>query len=85
MKWKKLYGQSVSFLCPYCLKFLPMSEASIEHEPPRSRQEELGESKKIIACTKCNNEKGALTAEEYTEWKRLEFIRHGRLSEKKER
>lgn len=78
-KWKKLYGASVSFTCPYCLKNFPLSEATIEHEPPKSRQKECGESNKILACKKCNSEKGALTAEEYKLWKQLNEIRnHGK-------
>lgn len=76
MKWKSLYSTSVSFMCPYCLKLIPLKEATIEHEPPKSRQDELGKSKKFLACKKCNHQKGALTAEEYVEWKRLEHIRH---------
>lgn len=79
-KWKKLYGASVSFTCPYCLKNFPLSEATIEHEPPKSRQKEFGKSKEILACAKCNHEKGALTAEEYEQWKLLEFIRNGGMS-----
>jgi len=79
-KWKKLYGLSVTFTCPYCLKELPLAEATIEHEPPQSRQKELGPSQKLYACKKCNHEKGALTAEEYELWKKLEFIRNGGLS-----
>ena len=54
-----------------------MTDATLEHEPPQSRQEELGPSKTYLACRKCNNQKGALTVEEYAEWKRLEFIRNG--------
>lgn len=76
-RWKKLYGMSINFTCPYCQQQFPFSESTIEHEPPKSRQKELGESVKILACKKCNNQKGALTAEEYAEWKRLEFIRNG--------
>ena len=79
-KWKNLYAISETFVCPYCLKELPLSEMTVEHEPPRSRQKELGPSTKIWACKRCNNEKGALTAQEYAEWKRLEFIRNGGLS-----
>lgn len=79
-KWKKLYSIDAKFTCPYCLKEFPLCEATIEHEPPRSRQKELGESEKLLACKHCNNEKGALTAKEYAEWKRLEFIRNGGLS-----
>lgn len=79
-KWKQLYAISETFVCPYCLKELPLSEISVEHEPPRSRQKELGKSVKTYACARCNHTKGALTAEEFAEWKRLEFIRNGGLS-----
>lgn len=79
-KWKKLYGQTISFVCPYCLKTVPLSDATKEHEPPKSRQKELGPSQVFLACKKCNNEKGSLTIEEYKEWKRLEFIRNGGLA-----
>lgn len=79
-KWKKIYESRAVFICPYCLKELPITEATIEHEPPRSRQKELGESRTFWACKKCNNEKGALTIEEYIIWKKLEFIRNGGLS-----
>lgn len=76
-KWKKLYSMNVSFVCPYCLQTFPISEATRDHEPPKSRQKELGKSTIILCCEKCNNEKSALTAEEYAEWKRLEAIRNG--------
>ena len=79
-RWRKLYDQHGFFVCPYCLKQFPLSNASIEHEPPKSRQKELGGSKIFLVCKKCNAQKGALTAEEYAEWKRLEFIRNGGLS-----
>ncbi len=76
-KWKQLYGHTINFVCPYCLKMLPLTEATKEHEPPQSRQSEFGQSKVYLACKKCNNEKGALTVDEYKEWKRLERIRNG--------
>ena len=79
-RWKKLYGHTISFVCPYCLKTVPIAEATKEHEPPKSRQEECGESQVFLVCKKCNNEKGSLTLEEYREWKRLEFIRNGGLA-----
>ena len=44
-RWKKLYGQAISFVCPYCLKLFPVKEATVEHEPPKSRQKDLGKSK----------------------------------------
>lgn len=65
-------------MCPYCLNTMPMAEATVEHEPPVSRKKELGPSKKYLVCKKCNHEKGALTLQEYIEWKRLNEIRvHG--------
>lgn len=77
-RWKKLYSASVNFLCPYCLKEYPITEATVEHEPPKSRQKELGKSRKILVCEKCNHEKGALTLKEYELWKVLNDIRvHG--------
>lgn len=85
-KWRKLYSINAQFICPYCLQPFPIKKATIEHEPPKSRQKELGESKLYLACKKCNNEKGALTAEEYALWKTtknyqiwttLEQIRNG--------
>jgi len=61
------------------MKQYPITEATIEHEPPKSRQNQLGKSKKMLACGHCNHEKGALTAEEYEIWKILNELRtHGR-------
>ena len=85
-KWRKLYESHTQFVCPYCLKPFPLSKATIEHEPPRSRQAILGPSQTFLACKKCNSEKGALTAKEYQQWKtthdyltwvKLENIRNG--------
>ena len=85
-RWKKLYQASAQFICPYCLQYFPIQTATLEHEPPLSRQRELGPSKLFLACKECNNEKGALTADEYEVWKRtkdfqiwarLEGIRNG--------
>lgn len=85
-KWRKLYNASGQFICPYCLQHFQIQSATLEHEPPRSRQKELGPSKLLLACKKCNNEKGALTAEEYEIWKTtkdyktwalLETVRNG--------
>lgn len=82
-RWRKLYSMDTTFTCPYCLRQLPLSEATKEHEPPKSRQKELGTSRVILACYQCNNEKSALSAAEYAEWKRLEFIRNGGLNNKR--
>lgn len=77
-KWKKLYGSQVHFVCPYCFQILPMSLATVEHEPPLSRQKELNKkSETYYVCADCNHKKGALTLPEYREWLRLETIRNG--------
>ena len=77
-KWKKLYGSQVSFVCPYCLKRVPLSESTLEHEPPKSRQQELQtKSETYLVCASCNHKKGALTLDEYREWLHLETIRNG--------
>ena len=85
-KWRKLYSAHAQFICPYCLRPFPIQKATIEHEPPRSRQNIFGPSQMFLACKKCNNEKGALTAAEYKQWKntkdyltwvKLENIRNG--------
>ena len=76
-----MYGTQVSFVCPYCLKTLPLKDSTVEHEPPKSRQKEFGvSSRTYLVCADCNHKKGALTLEEYREWLRLEFIRNGGLS-----
>lgn len=81
-KWRRLIGIQANIVCPYCLQPIKPGDSSIDHEPPKSRNQELGPSKLIQCCKKCNQEKGALTAAEYAEWKRLEFIRTGRFRQK---
>lgn len=78
--WKKLYGLKDTFICPYCLKEVSSKYATRDHKNPYSRFKDNSPENIIIACWWCNTEKGALTVEEYEQWKRLEFIRQGRLS-----
>lgn len=78
-KWKKLYGTSVSFTCPYCLKIFPLSEATRDHIVPSSRGGKTEPDNIVLSCSRCNAEKGALTPEEYIIWKQLNEIRiHGK-------
>lgn len=79
-KWKKLYGISGTFTCPYCLKELPVEEATRDHKIPRSRGGKTVPENIEIVCGECNSKKGSLTPEEFKEWQRLEFIRNGGLS-----
>lgn len=85
-QWKRLYGLNATFICPYCLKEFPLSKATVDHLIPRSRQGTDEPYNLVWACFRCNNEKGALTPEEYATWKatldnevwkKLEFIRRG--------
>ena len=78
-KWKKLYGVSVLFTCPYCLQQFPLTEATRDHKQPKSRGGKTDDENVVLCCSKCNHEKGALNVEEYKIWKRLNEIRvHGR-------
>lgn len=79
-RWKKLYGSQINFTCPYCLKVFPLNKATREHLIPKSRGGKSTPDNIVLACEKCNKEKGSLTPEEYSEWKRLNFIRTGGLS-----
>lgn len=54
------------------------SDVSVEHEPPKSRQFELGVSQLYPAHkTSCNNVKGALEFSEYQLWLLLNRVRTG--------
>lgn len=79
MNWRRLERLQATIICPYCLKPIPPKYMTVDHEPPKSRQKELGPSQLIPCCKWCNNEKGALTAKEYAEWKRLNAIRNGNM------
>ena len=91
-QWKKLYRLTATFICPYCRKEFPLNKATIDHLVPRSRGGASEPYNMVWACKRCNNEKGALTPEEYATWKAtldneiwkvLEFIRNGGLNNEK--
>ena len=79
-KWKKVAEMQTIIICPYCLKAVPYSETNIEHILPRSRGGKTTPENTIRVCRTCNSKKGALTLQEFIEWKRLEFIRNGGLT-----
>lgn len=79
-RWKKLYGSQFSFVCPYCLRTLPIKESTKDHVIPRSRGGKTEPQNIVLSCQSCNSEKGSLTPEEYKQWKKLEYIRNGGLS-----
>lgn len=76
-KWKQLYSASGTFVCPYCLKTLPLKYATRDHIVPRSRGGKSDPANIILCCKDCNSQKGSLTPDEYAQWKQLEFIRNG--------
>jgi len=78
--WKRLYNNSGTFTCYYCLKEFPINLATRDHKLPRSRNGQTTPENIVICCQKCNSEKGALTEEEYKVWKRLNYIRCGGLT-----
>lgn len=91
-QWKKLYRLTATFICPYCGEEYPLNKATIDHVVPQSRGGKSEPCNMVWCCKFCNNQKGALTPEEYETWKatldnevwkRLEFIRNGGLNNAK--
>lgn len=69
--------------CYICHKpITKQKDLTIDHEPPRSRQKELGQSNLYPCCKKCNNQKGSLTLKEYKQWLELEQKRNGHVKQK---
>lgn len=64
--------------CCICgLLIRSIKDVSVEHEPPKSRQNALGPSKIGYAHKKCNHDKGALTMGEYQLYLKLLRIKNG--------
>ena len=80
-KWKNLYHEQIKMgicYCYLCGKLIEKEEDfSLDHQQPKSRQGLDSPSNWKPCCRSCNHRKGALTYEEYQEWKRLEFLRNG--------
>lgn len=80
--FKQLYKVSHKLPPVYCYichkPITKQKDLTMDHEPPRSRQSELGPSKLYPCCSKCNHQKGALTLQEYKLWLELEMKRNGR-------
>jgi 5-methylcytosine-specific restriction endonuclease McrA len=75
--WRNLINQPSGLICCICgLPIVSRKECSREHEPPLSRGGKKSQWR--YACKKCNNRKGALTAQEYAVWLELEHRRNGR-------
>lgn len=76
--WKKLYSTTDTFVCPYCYKTFPVSEASRDHVLPFNRGGKTTPDNLILCCKKDNNKKGMLTPEEYKLWLLLDNVRNGK-------
>lgn len=82
-EWKRLMlirinaKQCVCYLCGELIT--KQKDLSLEHAFPRSRYPERDNESNWFPAhkTPCNTEKGALTFDEYIQWKRLEQIRTG--------
>ena len=64
-QWKKLYRLTATFICPYCGGEYPLNKATIDHVVPQSRGGKSEPCNMVWCCKFCNNQKGALTPEEY--------------------
>ena len=76
-QWKQLYSINGQFTCPYCLKTLPISDATKDHKDPIGRFKNKEKSNIQPTCKECNNQKGMLTDSEYRLWLLLNKIRNG--------
>lgn len=80
-KWKHLYHEQIKMgicYCYLCGKPIERKEDfSLEHKNPASRGGANSPNNWCPSHKSCNNEKGALTYEEYQQWKHLEFLRNG--------
>ena len=80
-KWKHLYHEQIQMgicYCYLCGKPIERKEDfSLEHKNPASRGGANSPNNWCPSHKSCNNEKGALTYEEYQQWKHLEFLRNG--------
>lgn len=81
-RWKKLYGHTVSFVCPYCLRILPLAEATKDHKKPFGRFHDNTPENIIMCCREDNERKGMLTAEEYALFTILDRVRKGQKNER---
>ncbi len=81
VKFRNKYKQSYKWETVYCYicgtAITDKRDYTLDHEPPKSRQTELGASQLFPCCKKCNHEKGALTLSEYRQWLELERKRNG--------
>lgn len=82
-EWKRIMllrlkaGTCVCYLCGEVIK--KQKDLTLEHVMPRSRFKNIADDHNNWkpSCAKCNTEKGALTLDEYVQWKRLELLRIG--------
>lgn len=64
---KRFNGQP----CPYCCKTLMVGSRRFptrDHILPRSRGGKLDDGNRLIVCAPCNNDKAAMTLEEFATW-----------------
>lgn len=81
-QWKRLYGLSATFICPYCLKEFPLSKATIDHKNPYARFKDNSQENIVLCCEEDNNRKGMLTVEEYMLFLLLDRVRKGQKNER---
>lgn len=81
--FKKLYRISYELPTVYCYichkPITKQKDLTADHEPPKSRQKELGPSTLYPCCRVCNCDKGALTLEEYRLYLQLKAKKNGQI------
>ena len=81
-RFRKKFRRSYQWEVVYCYicgdPITSHKDYTLDHEPPKSRQKELGKSELYPCCKACNNKKGALTLDEFHQWLMLEQKRNGR-------
>ena len=81
-RWKRLYESQGFFVCPYCLKQFPLSEATVDHKNPFSRSHDNSSENKVLCCKEDNSKKGMLTESEYMLFLLLDRVRNGQKNER---
>ena len=80
-EFRLIYRQQfkkIEVYCYLCGKLIKkQDDLTADHEPPKSRQAELGKSELYPCCKRCNHLKGSLTVEEFRQWLLLEARRNG--------
>lgn len=60
--------------CAYCHVGLTDDNRTLDHVIPRARGGSNATENLVLACVKCNREKGDMSVEDYTIWKQAKVV-----------